>query len=64
MDYKAKVFNNKLVSITLTIDNDNDPTNCGAIYYHNSFLTSKDAVLVSMESSGNTGYKLKLTEIE
>lgn len=64
MDYKAKVFNNKLVSITLTIDNDNDPTNCGAIYYHNSFLTSKDAVLVSMESSGDTGYKLKLTEIE
>lgn len=64
MDYKAKVFNNKLVSITLTIDNDNDPTNCGAIYYHNSFLTSKDAVLVSMEPSGETGYKLDLKEVE
>lgn len=64
MDYKAKVFNHKLVSLTLTIDNDDDPTNCGAIYYHNSFLTSKDAILVSMEPSDETGYKLELTEVE
>lgn len=58
LTYKAKMFSGKIRSLTVEMDTDNNPNNCGGVYSHNAFFGGNDNYLLIGWKETNGGVKL------